>query len=401
MNHSGDQCELNLGEVPNRKATSGLIISRSPGKGLSAAQVEFNKQMQSLERARKAHDKEVTRLEKELRICREELMPLVERCHRADFDLVLEALAARGSIKFTKRRHQWLGDLISGKAADLLNDPSGLTDGEISRLEAIVEELGKSIADQEQEESDRAEFDVMKSLLEQMGRDMGVEIDLDGLDITGNPDDFERELEKRFANAGGAFQEAVETGTLNDGTKRRKRKPTKAAMEREKKQQAIEEAKSRDLKTLYKQLAKVLHPDLETDLERKEHRSEWMKRLTTARKEGDLREMLAIELEWLGEEAHNLATASDEKLKIYSLVLKEQAKEQREKTRHLEEDPQYQLLFRFRGPYGEPQPLIVTKRVLIDEAERLEEMIDVLRSHLEDRKQILNDWADSHARQWG
>ncbi len=56
--------------------------------------------------------------------------------------------------------------------------------------------------------------------------------------------------------------------------------------------------KKRNLKSLYKQLAKVLHPDLETDPESKLQKEEWMKRLTSAHALGDLRELLSIEFEW-------------------------------------------------------------------------------------------------------
>lgn len=78
---------------------------------------------------------------------------------------------------------------------------------------------------------------------------------------------------------------------------------TKAALERERLRQETEEAKARDFKSLYKQLAKVLRPDLETDPVLKAHKEVSMKRSTTARANGDLRDMLAIEMEWLGEKS--------------------------------------------------------------------------------------------------
>lgn len=374
-----------------------LTIAVSPLKALSPAQLEFNKRMKALERARKADEKKRTKLDEELRVCREELMPLVEKVNRAELNLVSGAAEARASTKLTKRRNKWLGDLISGKAADLLGDPTGLSEADIGQLEAMIEELGTSESEKEREEMEGEEFDAARGMLEEMARSMGVDLDLNGLDVNGDPEAFERELEKRLTAAEGGFQKAIEKDAAKP---KRKRKPTKAAMERERKQQAVEEAKKRDLKTLYKQLAKVLHPDLEPDPKLKPHREVWMKRLTTARKEGDLREMLAIELEWLGEETGNLAKASDEKLEIYSMVLKEQAKEQREKTKWLEEEPQYQPLYRFRGPFGERRRPADLKAALRNEKERLEEMVGILRSGGKQTKEMLNAWADAHARQY-
>jgi len=394
------QEELDLGLDPLPGKPPELLIAASPLKELSPAQVEFNKRMKSLERARTAHEKERARLDRELQQYRAELLPLLERSSRAERDLVLAAADAHGSMKLTKRRKKWLGDLICGMVADLFGDPVGLDEEDLGKLDAVVEELGEGGLDGEMQEMEEAEFEGARGVFEGLVRELGIDLDLSGMDVTGDPAEFERELEKRFAAAEEGFRKGVGDETFGEKPKR-KRKPTKAALERERKQREVEQAKERDLKTLYKQLAKVLHPDLETDPELKAHREAWMKRLTTARKEGDLREMLAIELEWLGEETGNLSKATDEKLGIYSLVLKEQAKEQREKTQWLSEEPQYQPLLRFRPAFGKMRPKSILVPSLRAEAERLEEMVAVLNEGGKPAKEMVNSWADAHARACG
>jgi len=137
---------------------------------------------------------------------------------------------------------------------------------------------------------------------------------------------------------------------------------------------------------------------LETDPVLRAHKENWMKRLNTAQANGDLRDMLAIEMEWLGEEAGNLAKASDEKLRIYSMVLKEQLEDLREQTVMLIHEPQYHTIMRFTGPYGVLRNPALTKRDLLDERSRLEEMAAVLRQGDTHTRTLLNQWADAHAR---
>ncbi|GAA5481293.1 hypothetical protein [Haloferula sargassicola] len=395
------QNELDLGFDPLPKPKPGLTLSPAAGTAtLSPAQVEFNKRLKSLEKARTSHAKERDRLDKQLHLCRTELMPLVEKMNRISFRLVIVAESFSQSIKLTKRRKKWLGDLISRKAAECLADPVDLAEAELDELEALIETLGVSEFDKQQQAWEREEFGMLSGIIEEMARNAGVEIDLSSLDLNGDPAEFERQLEERFKAAGEDFQKKLESGELPPppGQPKRKRKPTKAALERERRQQEIEQAKKRDIKTLYKQLAKVLHPDLEADPTLKAHKESWMKRLTSAHSGGDLREMLEIEMEWLGEEAGNLAKATDEKLRIYAMVLKEQAAETREHTRQLPYEPEYEILERFAGPFGDRIDPKREKLELIDETQRLQEMIDILEAGGAAARKMIHEWADHHAR---
>ncbi|MEI7928458.1 MAG: hypothetical protein WCH40_07910 [Verrucomicrobiales bacterium] len=393
------QHEMEVGIDPLPKSspppTRGLTISAANKQALSPAQVEFNKRMKALEKERANHERQRARLDKELHLCTTELMPLVEASNRAERELIFAAVKARTSLKLTPKRNKWLGDLISGKAADLLADPTGLSPEEIDQLEALIKELGPSFLDEERREMDMEEFDELRDFMEDMARQAGVELDLSGIDLQGDPVEVDRQFRERFDAAEGTFQKANQ-GTAASG--KRKRKPSKAELERERLREEVEAAKSRDLKSLYKQLAKVLHPDLETDPVLRAHKENWMKRLNTAQANGDLRDMLAIEMEWLGEEAGNLAKASDEKLRIYSMVLKEQLEDLREQTVMLIHEPQYHTIMRFTGPYGVLRNPALTKRDLLDERSRLEEMAAVLRQGDTHTRTLLNQWADAHAR---
>ncbi len=245
--------------------------------------------------------------------------------------------------------------MLCDQLDELFADPAGLGNEELAALEAIAKErgvLGSEDAEPTPEEQEyiSEEFEELRAVLEAVARQAGVKLDLDGLDPNGDPDEFAEELEKRLSAAGPDLLDA----TFGPSPKpRRKRKPTKAALERERRKQEVEAAKKRDFKSLYKQLAKALHPDLEIDPELRTHKEAWMKRLTTAHAAGDLREMLVIEMEWLGEEADNLAKASDDKLEVYALVLKEQVTEIRQQTRDLFLQPEFTPLRRFISPFDD------------------------------------------------
>lgn len=392
------------GKIPTMKrktqprppgSKEGLVIRTGNGAPLSRTQVEFNRLMKSLESAKARHTREQARLDDALDTSIRELMPLIEDINRVNRDLVFNGIKALNTLKLTARRREWLGDLLSGKAAELLEDPVGLSEEEIVKLEEIVADLGPSEADQEMEDSEAEEFELLRSMMEQAAREAGVELDLDGLDPGADPEEFERAVQDRLR---AAFDSAGQDPDSSAAEKPR-RKPTKAQLEKERKRTEQEDAKNRDLKSLFKQLAKAFHPDLEPEPLLKEHKKIWMQRLNNAYAANDLREMLQLEMEWLGEEATNLATAGDQKLQVYCMVLKEQIADLKRQTHHLPDEPQYGPLQRFRDPYyGTLASPVTIKRELNTELRYHQEMLKILAAENAASRKMIYDWADEHAR---
>ena len=370
----------------------GISIRPDGAAPLSRTQLEFNRLMKSLESTRTRYKREQAQLDEVLMISIRDLMPLIEDINRINRDLIFNGHAAFHNLKLTAKRRRWFGDLLSGKAADLLADPVGLTEEEIGRLQAVIDEFGPSEDEQRMREDEREEFDFLREMLERAARAAGVEVNLGDIDINCDAQEFERNLHARLGEAAALFEDAPSHAG-------RRRKPTKAQAEKERKRLEIEEAKNRDLKSLFKQLAKAFHPDLEPDPLLKEHKKVWMQRLNTAYADNDLREMLQLEMEWLGEEANNLATAGDEKLKIYCMVLKEQITELKTKVHRLKFEPQYSLLRRFIDPfYGTLANPISIKRKLHDELIRLQDMLGNLSRNDANARRMIHAWADEHAK---
>jgi hypothetical protein len=288
-------------KTPDSK--EGLVIRTGNGAPLSRTQVEFNRLMKSLESTKARHASEQARLDDALATSIQELMPLMESINRVSRDIVFHGVKAFNSLKLTAKRRHWFGDLLGGKAEELVADPVGFTDEEIAELEAVIEQFNPSEADQELEGDDEDGFDFIRSLIEEAALEAGVELDLSDLDPSADPEGFERTVNDRL-------QAALDAAGGPAAAKPR-RKPTKAQLEKERKRAELEDAKNRDLKSLFKQLAKAFHPDLEPEPLLKEHKKLWMQRLNNAYAANDLREMLQLEMEWLGEEATNLATAGE------------------------------------------------------------------------------------------
>ena len=367
------------------------MITAQGGARLSPVQIEFNGLMGRLESARAKHARKQARLDQTLAISIRELMPLIEELKRLNRDIVLNGWRILfENTKLTKKRRYWYGDLISGKASELLADPVGLSEEDLEKLEAVVKELGPSEDERMEKGDDADHFAFIRDMMEHAARQQGVDLDLSDLDPEGDPAEFERMLRERMLAASADFGRVPESG--------RKRKPTKAQLAKERKKAEQDEAKKRDFKSLYKQLAKVLHPDLETDPELKAHKEVWMKRLTTAYAEGDLRTMLQLEMEWLGEEAGNLSKAGDQKLRVYCMVLKEQISDLTRQTNNLQYEPQYRTLERFTDPFmGTLENPKTIKRELMAAVKGLRGILRTLERDDAGRRQLINELADAHA----
>ncbi len=370
----------------------GLVIRAGKGGPLGRTQVEFNRLMKNLENARARRDSEQARLDDALATSIRELMPLVEEINRVHLALVLKGREALRNLKLTAKRRHWFGDLLCCKADELLADPVGISPEETAGLAAIIDELDPVENEPQMAESGEGDLSFIRMVMEQAAREAGLDYDLGDLDPNGDPGEVERIANDRLRTA---FENRA--GSPVAGAKSR-RKPTKAQAEKERKRLEIEEAKTRDLKSLFKQLAKAFHPDLEADPLLKQHKLVWMQRLNAAYAAADLREMLQLEMEWLGEESTNLATAGDQKLQVYCMVLKEQIADLKRQTHDLSYQPQYGPLQRFRDPFfGTLASPVTLRRELREDLKHHRGMLEILARNDAASRRMIYEWVDEHA----
>lgn len=370
------------------------MIRSGNGAPLSKTQEEFNRLIKSLAQTKARHVCEQARLDESLITASRELMPLVERRSRLERDLISQAYQFMQTLKLSPQRRLWLTDLLCRKAENLLEDPTGLSTGDSENLRTIIQELNPE-ADAQTTADLHRKFHETRAMYENLAHQAGLDLDLSDLDPDGDPEDFSRIVQERLH---AAREKRADSPTTEKPT----RQPTKAQAEKQRKRTELENAKNRDLKSLFKQLAKALHPDLEPDPTLKEHKKVWMQRLNAAYATDDLREMLQLEMEWLGEEATNLADAGDEKLQVYCMVLKGQIAELKQQIIHLSYEPQYRPLMRFRNGYdGAIANFVAMKRRLSSEVRGHAKMLDTLSARNAGSRQLLYEWADEYGYQSG
>jgi hypothetical protein len=126
---------------------------------------------------------------------------------------------------------------------------------------------------------------------------------------------------------------------------------TARQLEREKREKLAEELRKKTLATVYKQLARVLHPDLELDPERRRQKERLMQELTVAYSNNDMHTLLRLEMEWIEREEGEIERLTEEKLAVYNQTLKEQVQGLEQELRELPCDPRYQPIVVFEGPF--------------------------------------------------
>lgn len=314
-----------------------LIFSRSPHRPMTQAQQTFNRCVQRIEDLRRRHDQRRQELDQHLTFCHTQLWPLQQRLIeiRRNRIPILHGCLTRG-LTLSKKKTNLLRRLLKEELYEVMN-PSGTLPS--PELEAIFKDL-HGISVQEAANQDLMD---MKKDLETLADVFGADIDVDQLKPNLTPE----EMARLMAEWDQQIRTQSETNRDQKPPKNKSRPKSARTLEREARKRAAEELRERDLATLYKQLAKMLHPDLEQDPARRLEKETAMKLLTTANREKDLHTMLRLEMDWILREQSDLAHLTDKKLAVYNAVLKEQVKQLEEELHRIHQHPRYQLLWEF------------------------------------------------------
>jgi len=184
---------------------------------------------------------------------------------------------------------------------------------------------------------------------------MDLDINLDGIDTNDMRAMQEKvnEMEQKMAEK----QEQEEQRYAQFKRKKPEKKKTAKQLESEQMQKAADEMKQKNISTIYKQLAKLFHPDLEQDEGRKIEKEALMKELTTAYEAKNLHTLLMLELKWIHNENDHLETLGEEKLLIYLQILREQARDLEFEINSISHQPRYAVLMEVCGLKVQRYPL--------------------------------------------
>lgn len=162
------------------------------------------------------------------------------------------------------------------------------------------------------------------------------DIDFSDIDSSSSQEDILRHIFMKMGQAANDLKDKFEQTPKS-----------KKELAKEAKKDAVEALQNKSLHSIYKQLARALHPDLEQDPERRALKEELMKKLTVAYDKEDLFSLLKIEMEWMNHAVDKMQFHNDDEIKIYNAILKEQVAELEMASEAIFMNPRYLALHRF------------------------------------------------------
>lgn len=303
-----------------------LTIIAKQKDALSKQQQQFNKLIVEIETLKAKKQELAGQFQTAKSTFAEKLLPLVTKAR--DLNIQFVFALDHGSKKF-KIANKYK-EAVSNQIEEMLDTIIPILEDmgeDTTELKEIYEQHTEVNYDEYQQQLNDTSADMFESIF-------GIKIDPTKM----NDEDYLDEMNKEF-------KEKIDF---------KERKKTKKQLEKEAKQKEAQDQLNKDIKTVYTDLAKQLHPDLEQDETLREAKNELMKRVTEAYSNTDLYELLQIQLEVEQLDAEKLSNVSSDLMSSYIAVLKKQVAELRG-TIHTEfkATPVYDLMFDSKDRYTE------------------------------------------------
>jgi len=313
-----------------------IVISNiGQKKTLSKAQQTFNRLVKSIERKQKELLLTKTNLDNQMKFYAETLHPLETATLQTQKQLIETLFDIFSDKKIAlKQERKKLRETIQFHLDDYL-EKEGVPD---EKIETIFKQLFGLSIDEDTKEQEKVHFKNIKASMQSVFEANGMDIDLEGFNVDMTPEEMFAYMKKLEEDI---FQKGEEK------PKRAAKKKSKTQLKKEENQRLAEEAKSKSIGTVYKQLAKIFHPDLEKDDSARKEKEELMKQLTSAYANNDLHTLLRLELQWIQKEDNNTDALTDEKLAVYNTILKEQVNDLEMEIHAQYGHPQYQVLHQY------------------------------------------------------
>ena len=363
--------------------TKALVIGKKTKQKLNKQQQTFNRLVKKLENLRTELEQTAQRLSQKLDYFSKHIYPLEQELTTLRQESVKLFYKFHQDKKLlSKKDRKALWNLIAAQLSSIFQLSDAEPDEEIKEIFAAVEGVSY-------EQSAAEDFAAMKDDMADTFKQFGLEVDLDGF----NADMSEEDLIRRMMGMLGDLKEQSEAAEAAEAARPQRKKSAKQLANEAREEQA-EALKGKTIASIYKQLARALHPDLEQDPQVKIAKEDLMKELTTAYEKGDLHTLLRLEMAWIHKEEGNLEKLSDEKLAIYNQSLKQQVEELQGELFMLLRHPRYQPLERLSPFPGSAQflDLEIRKRELQESIREATQSLTALKGEnpVKELKEILS-----------
>ncbi len=309
-----------FGEFEDKNEKALKIVAKGP-QALSKNQQTFNKLTKRIETLESEIIAENEKLSQLLVIIGKEITPLQVKVAHLRVKLA-EALAETiPGNKFTKKQIESIREVIVAQCLDAFNyiEPN-------PQQEAFYD----TWADIPYKEEIEVQAEETKEMFAEYISNMyGIDVDIDSFD--DSPEGFARfraQMKEQFEQSG-------------PGQKQPDFKKSKKQLAREEALLAEESIKAKNIRSIYIALAKVMHPDTETNELLKAEKEEIMKKVSAAYEQKDLPALLKLEIEWVHKTAEHLEKLTDDKLKIYISALRQQVSELESERNSMHLHPRY------------------------------------------------------------
>jgi len=348
-----------------------LVIKGSQAQ-VSKAQQAFNGLVKKIEKLQHAIQQNSKLLDEKMRFYNSEMVQVERALLEAKKEIVKDLYKAFKSKLYKGREKSLLRSIISNHLDDIAEE---------EELDEEMQEIFKGVEKMDYQFMKAMELDKHKEALEEIFKMYGFDVNADAFGSAKSKEDLLKESFKMMNDFERKHEEM--------NKEKPARKKTKKQLESEVKAQQKEELRSKNIGHVYKQLAKMFHPDLEPDPAKKIEKEELMKQLTIAYESKDLHTLLRLELEYIHKEENNAANLSEEKLKIYNEVLKEQVAELESELHMLPMHPQYTALHAFV-----PWPQNIVNLNLVHEKLLLDSMLRKMKKAIENLRGAASEAAE-------
>ena len=319
-----------LFDTSKPSASTGLTITKAGKQKLSKNQEAFNKLTQKIERLQKDIKKQQLQFDLALKIYGNELYPAQLRVLEKRYKLIIVLWDIYNGNRLSKPNQRHLKNVLQFHLCEYFEQTETEPDEILRDIFSGIESISYEKMMQDEKEKQAAQ---LKKMFKK------VKVDMRGVDM-----EDEAAVAKKIAEAKQKIEVMQEKDDERERLRYAKKSKTARQAEYEKTQQAVAEMKQKNISTIYKQLAKLFHPDLEQDAERKTEKEILMKELITAYESKNLHALLTLELRWIHKENDHLESLTEEKLAIYLQILKEQARGLEQEKNNIFQHPQYSAL---------------------------------------------------------
>ncbi|MCC5944301.1 MAG: hypothetical protein JJT94_05150 [Bernardetiaceae bacterium] len=312
------------------KTTSEVLVIRQKKAKLSKAQSTYNRYIKQIDKLKE----EIKSAEHSLEYIKNNINDKVYT-HLDDLQRVrieqLELMNAYRNKKAFRKYEDQINKLYFSTVSLILDEHLlyKMDDDIVEKIIALHDDYADMSYEelmQMQKEAVKGEFE---NLFEEMGLDAEETADIDFTDLNSA---FQEALKRSLGKAIDEQQQSEQQKAAKDESFAQKVQGKKAK----------EDLRTQTVRSIYKRLAKALHPDLESDIEEQARKNELMQRVTAAYENDDFFELLRLQIEFKTQGKEDIAALADNEVGMYNDVLKSQIQELKIQLNTLVEFPIYE-----------------------------------------------------------